>query len=122
MNCVELVGRLVRDPDVRPKVTSFTLAVDRDKKEEGADFPRVVCFGDRAEMVAKSYKKGMLVEVQGKITTGSYEGKYGTVYTTDVRAEHVYVLEWNGKAKPTEAKPVEPKQERFAALDEDVPF
>ena len=124
MNSVELTGRLVRDPDIREKVTSFTLAVDRMRKEDGADYPRIVCFGKRAEMVKGTYKKGMLVEVQGRIVTSSYDGKYGKVYTTDIVADEVKVLDWNREKKEKKEAPImaEPRQEQFASLDEDVPF
>lgn len=118
MNSVQLVGRLVRDPETRGKCTSFTLAIDRPAKqgeEKQTDFPRVICFGK--DFVQEKYKKGMLVEVNGRIMTGSYEGKSGTVYTTDVKAETLQVLDWNRKQEP---KHEESKQ--FAALDDDVPF
>lgn len=121
MNRVELVGRLVRDPQTRGGCTSFTLAVDRPVKDEKqADFPRVVCF--HKDFVQKYYRKGWLVEVSGKIRTGSYEGKYGTVYTTDVLADEVNALEWGKKEQPQEEPKQEEKQVDFAALDDDVPF
>lgn len=123
MNSVELVGRLTRDPETRGKCTSFTLAIDRPVKqgeEKQTDYPRVICFGK--DFVQEKYKKGMLVEVQGKIHTGSYEGKYGTVYTTDVKAESLQVLDWNRKEQPKPEPKAEPMQMDFAAVDEDVPF
>lgn len=116
MNSVQLVGRLTRDPDTRGKCTSFTLAIDRPLKqgeEKQTDFPRVICFGK--DFVQEKYRKGMLVEVQGRIMTGSYEGKNGTVYTTDVKADTLNVLDW-GKQKE------KPRQMDFAALDEEEPF
>lgn len=122
MNSVELVGRLTRDPETRGKCTSFTLAIDRPVKqgeEKQTDFPRVICFGK--DFVQEKYKKGMLVEVIGKIQTGSYQGKYGTVYTTDVKAESLQVLDWN-KTQPKPEPKAEPMQMDFAAVDEDVPF
>ena len=125
MNCVELVGRLVRDPEVRGKCTSFTLAVDRENKEAGADFPRVVTFGKTAELVQKNFKKGRVVSVQGKILTGSYEGRNGKVYTTDVMANEARVIVWGDAPKEApseEPRQAEPKQMDFAAIDDDVPF
>jgi len=123
MNSVELVGRVVRDPEVRGKCTSFTLAVDRENKDAGADFPRVVAFGKTAEIVQKNFKKGRVVSVEGKIMTGSYEGRNGKVYTTDVMATDVRVIVWEDKPKQEEPVYVpEPKQMDFAAIDEDVPF
>ena len=49
MNSVMLVGRLTKDIELRKTgsgtaVTSFTIAVDRNNKEGGADFPRVTVF------------------------------------------------------------------------------
>lgn len=130
MNSVELAGRLVRDPEGSGNVVTFILAVDRNGKDKGADFPRVVAFNKTAEIVSKYFKKGRLVEIQGRIMTGSYDGKNGTVYTTDVCANEVRVLDWNDQksVKPEpEPKKVpepesEPTQESFEALDEDVPF
>lgn len=123
MNSVQLVGRLVRDPEVRGKCTSFTLAVDRESKDAGADFPRIVAFGKTAEIVQKNFKKGRIVSVEGKIMTGSYEGRNGKVYTTDVMATDVRVIVW-GDAPKAEPEPIqpEPRQMDFAAIDEDVPF
>ena len=125
MNRVELVGRVVRDPKVTEKVTSFTIALDRDSKDAGSDFPRVVAFGKTAEIIQKYFTTGRLVSVEGRIQTGSYEGKNGTVYTTDVVADRVKVLEWDKQGHSYSAatnKIEQPRQESFAELDEDVPF
>ena len=124
MNSVELAGRVVRDPEQHNSAVSFTIALDRNGKDAGADFPRVVAFGKTGEIVSKYFKKGRLVEIQGSIMTGSYEGKNGTVYTTDVRANEVKVLDWNDqKSVKAEPEPERvPKQTSFERIDEDVPF
>lgn len=98
MNNVNLIGRLVRDPETRyaqgdqgTAITSFTLAVDRRVKREGqptADYIRIVAFGKTAEFAGKYYHKGLRVGVTGHIQTGSYKDREGrTVYTTDVIAD-----------------------------------
>lgn len=114
MNSVELVGRLVRDPEQRQGAAAFTIAVDRPAKqgeEKQADFIRVVTFGKLGETCGKYLTKGRLVAVQGRIHTGSYEGKDGkTVHTTDVAAQNVDFLD-----SPK-------KQNDFEAIDEPVPF
>ena len=100
MNCVTLVGRLTRDPELRytagsqMPVASFTLAVDRpfSKNSEGptADFIRIVVFGKQAENCSTYLSKGREAAVQGRIQTGSYTKQDGTkVYTTDVIADRV---------------------------------
>ena len=129
MNRVELVGRLTRDPDIRYTadqlcIATFYLAIERPQKkgqDKIIDFPCVKVFGRPAEAVETYCKKGKLVAVTGSIQTGSYEGKNGKVYTTDVVADKVDFL---GTENPTE-KPIEKPEERqmgFASLDDDVPF
>lgn len=92
MNKVVLIGRLVADPEVTDKVAKYTLAVDRQFKQEGqpeADFIRCVVFGKGIEFVSKYLHKGMKIAVDGRIQTGSYSKDDGTkVYTTDVIVEH----------------------------------
>ncbi len=130
MNCVTLIGRLTKDPELRQAgqtpVASFTLAVDRPmSKEKTADFIRIACFGKTAENCEKFLSKGRLVGIQGRIQTGSYKTQSGeTRYTTDVYAERVEFLDKGDKAD----KPSGPSvPEGFQALDEDdemdtVPF
>lgn len=98
MNKVILMGRLVRDPDIRYSngenatvIARFTLAVDRRFKREGeqsADFISCISFGKSAEFAEKYLRKGIKLVVTGRIQTGSYTNKDGQrVYTTDVIVE-----------------------------------
>lgn len=95
MNHVVLIGRLVRDPEIRYSqgekpmaIAKYTLAVDRKYKKEGeqtADFIRCIAFGKNAEFAEKYMSQGRKFAVEGSIQTGSYQNKDGqTVYTTDV--------------------------------------
>ena len=94
MNDVTLLGRLVRDPEIRTGkndfvVATYTLAVDRPWKnkdgEREADFIRCQAFGGAAEFAETYLAKGDPILVKGRIQTGSYENEDGeTVYTTDV--------------------------------------
>lgn len=130
MNSVVLIGRLVRDPEVRytpgtqMAVATFTLAIDRPTgqgKEKQTDFPRITCFGKQAENCERFLAKGRLVGVQGRIQTGSYKNKDGaTVYTTDVAANNVEFLEWGEKKEPSGFEEV---PEGFSSIDDDdIPF
>lgn len=109
-NCM-LIGRLVRDPELRYTqsgiaTAQFTLAVDRnlskDKRQEmeskgqpTADFIRIMTWGKTAELCGNYLSKGTMTAVQGRIQTGSYTNQQGQViYTTDVVAESVKFLEW----------------------------
>ena len=98
MNKVTLIGRVVRDPEIRYSqgasstcVARYTLAVDRKFKQEGqpnADFINCIAFGKLGEFAEKYLHKGVKIAVTGRIQTGSYKNKDGnTVYTTDVVVE-----------------------------------
>lgn len=108
MNCVQLIGRLTKDPETRysgeTAVCHLTLAVNRQRSRDGeqqADFIRIVTFGKQAETVERYLTKGRQVAVNGRIQTGSYKDKDGrTVYTTGVIANNVEFL--GGKSESTE--------------------
>ena len=88
MNRVDLMGRLTKDPETRnstdTKITRFTLAVPRKKRDE-TDFIECVAFGKSAEFAEKYFHKGMKIAITGRIQTGSYTNREGRkVYTTEV--------------------------------------
>ena len=94
MNKVIIMGRLVRDPEVRYSqgaepvaVAKFTLAVDRRFKKEGeqsADFISCTAFKKQAEFVEKYCRQGTKILIVGEWRTGSYTNKDGQkVYTND---------------------------------------
>ena len=111
MNRVVIVGRLVKDPDLRytssgVAVATFTIAVNRpfsnQSGEREADFINCVVWRAPAENVANYLKKGSLAGVDGRIQTRNYEGQDGKrVYVTEVQAESVQFLEPKGNDAPT---------------------
>lgn len=89
MNNVSLIGRLTKDVEERrtqsgTPVASFTLAVDRRKKEDGADFINCIAWDKAAETIAKYVHKGDLFGVTGHIQTRSYEKNGRMNYVTEV--------------------------------------
>jgi single-strand DNA-binding protein len=98
MNKCILIGRLVKDPDVRYSqgqepmaIARYTLAVDRAIKkdrEQTADFISCVAFGKNGEFAEKYLHKGTKIAIEGRIQTGSYEKDGRKVYTTDIVVEH----------------------------------
>lgn len=121
MNSVNLIGNLTKDVEVRyttgekqTAVGRFSLAINSgygDKKR--VDYINIVCFGKTAENCEKWLRKGSKCAVSGRIQTGSYEGKNGKVYTTDIIADSVEFL-----GTKTEAEP-----EGFHKLtDEEIPW
>lgn len=103
LNKVLLLGRLVKDPDVKytqtgKVVTQFTLAVDRPFKDSNGnketDFIPVVVWGKAAELVGNSCQKGHRLLVDGRLQIHSYDAKDGTKrWVTEVIANSVEFIE-----------------------------
>ena len=126
MNKVILMGRLVKEPEVRYSqgaepiaVARYTLAVNRRFKRQGepeADFINCVAFGKTGEFAEKYFKKGQMVSVVGRLQVRSWEDNEGRRrWSTDVIVEEQYFAEGkhdsekNGRSKPA------PEQSRPAA-------
>lgn len=121
-NLVYITGNLVRKNEIKDagatKVLKNTLAVRREmSKEKESDFINVTAFGKTAELINKYTTMGSKVGIQGRIQTGSYEGKNGKVYTTDVIIDKIELLDTR---KREEAKEVEKSLDEIN--DDDLPF
>lgn len=100
LNKVIVMGRLTRDPELRRTqsgvaVASFTVAVDRDFKdqsgERGVDFLDVVAWRSTAEFVCKYFTKGQMAAVEGRLQTRRYLDKQENKRTAvEILAESVY--------------------------------
>ena len=114
MNKVILMGRLVKDPEVRYSqgnqpmaIGKFTLAVDRRIKkdnEQSADFISCTAFGKTGEFVEKYLKKGTKVVVEGRWQTGSYEKNGTKYYTNDCIIESMEFAE-SKRSNETQSEP-----------------
>lgn len=97
MNKVLLIGRAVKDPELKytpgngTAVTTLTIAVDNynsKTNEKGADFIPVVIWGKQAENTAQYVTKGSQVAISGRISVRNYEAQDGTKrYITEVVAD-----------------------------------
>ena len=101
LNHIVLMGRLVRDPELRRTasgipVASFRIAVDRDfgNRETGekeADFIDVVAWRQTGEYVSKYFTKGRMAVVSGRLQMRSWTDKEGNKRTSaEVVADNVY--------------------------------
>lgn len=98
MNNVSLIGRLTKDVEERrtqngTHVVSFTLAVDRRKKEDSADFIPCIAWDKAADTIAKYVHKGDLFGVTGYIQTRNYEKDGRMNYFTEVVTTSFQFLE-----------------------------
>ena len=103
INRAVLTGLLTRDPELRyttsgTAVVSFTLAVDRQFRNQNgdrdADFVNCVIWRKSAENFSNFTHKGSLVGVEGRIQTRNYENQQGNrVYVTEVVVDNFALLE-----------------------------
>ena len=98
MNKVFLMGRLTADPEFSMTQSGmamcrFSIAVDRPSRqgeEKQADFFRVVCWQQTAEMVNRYFVKGKPVIVEGRIQNNNYTDNNGVKhYGTDIVADRI---------------------------------
>ncbi len=108
LNRVIEMGRLTRDPELRytqsqVPVVSFSIAVDRDYKDQSgdrrADFFEVTAWRSSAEFVSKYFSKGKMIIVEGKLRLDQYTTQEGE------KRSKVYILADNvrfGDSKKSE--------------------
>ena len=102
MNKVVLIGRLVRDPELRYTgnnlpVATFSIAVNRNFSnqagEREADFINIVVWRKQAENCKNYLTQGSQVAIEGRIQTRNYDDQNGQKrYVTEVVADNVEFL------------------------------
>lgn len=110
-NLVILTGRLTKEPELKfgasgTAYCKFTLAVNRMKKDDPADFIFCSAFGKTAELVAEYVKKGNNLGVQGRLQQDTYEKDGEKISKTGVTVDKIEFLESN----KTESTTSEPKK------------
>ena len=129
LNKVFLQGRLVADPELRhtqqgTPVASYRLAVDRgykskDPNAQNADFINVVSWRNTAEFVAKHFKKGDSLTVQGRAEVRKYTDKDGNNReTVEIIADSVYFGE---KKRDTSEQNTAPVPDDFEPIEDEFP-
>ena len=126
-----LMGRLTRDPELRhtqsgTAVCSFTLAIDRDRKdangEKQTDFIDCVAWNKQAEFVAQWFSKGMMAIVVGRIQSRKWQDQNGNNRTAlELNCEEVSF----GETKKNRDSNSGRQNSDFADMpeeDSDVPF
>jgi single-strand DNA-binding protein len=127
LNQVHLIGRLVRDPELRAlptgtSVCAFSLATNsafvtkEGKKEETSEFHPIVVFGKTADIAAQYLKKGRLLFVEGRLQTRTWEDAQGVKHwKTEIVADRIqFGPKAGAKADAAEAVVATPHGERVA--------
>lgn len=131
LNKAILIGRLVRDPELRrtqngTAVASFTLAIDRPQDKNGnrqTDFIDCVAWTHTAEFVCKWFTKGMLAVVVGQIQSRNWEDKHGNKRTSiEVKVDELQFGESKKSRESGSAPNVNANDFNELDDDSDVPF
>lgn len=135
LNKIILMGRLVRDPEMRQTgsgkpVANFAIAVDRDFKaqngEKETDFIDIVAWRNTAEFVSKYFTKGRMAVVEGRLQIRDWTDKDGGKRrSAEVVADNVYFGDSKKDSSDTAPSYAEPAEQEFAEVDEEdgeLPF
>ena len=131
LNKIVIQGRLCSTPELRRTqsgvaVTTFTLAVDRDFKNNGekeTDFIDVVAWRNTAEFVCNYFTKGRMALAEGRIQIREWKDKEGNNRRiAEVVADHVYFAD--SKKDSPEYKPSGEQYGSFRETEDDgnLPF
>jgi single-strand DNA-binding protein len=113
LNRITLQGRITKDIELRytnsgKAVTSFTIAVDRDRKDasgnRGVDFVDCTIWDKGAEFAAQYFSKGSQAVVDGRLQFREWKDKDGNNRrNAEVLVENIYFC--GSKAENTSAAP-----------------
>ncbi|HOO70499.1 MAG TPA: single-stranded DNA-binding protein [Spirochaetota bacterium] len=140
LNKVMLIGRLVRDPELRytpngASVASFSIANNRTyvasgEKKEMVSFFNCVAWGKTAEFITQYCKKGNRVGIEGRLQQRSWEDQQGNKRNTvEITVENIQNLtpRDTGFDQQTESPAAEPDIQGSPGIDnpfsdDDIPF
>ena len=120
LNRIVIMGRLVRDPDLRrtqagTAVAAFTLAVERDFKdaatgERTADFIDCVAWRQTGEFVSRYFSKGRMAVAEGRLQLRDWVDRDGNKRrNAEVIVEQMYFGDSKSDSGQKSGQPV-PKE------------
>ena len=111
MNAVNIVGRLVKDPEIKKTddgrtVCDLRFAIDDPfSKSDRSDFITVTTFGVQAENCDKYLRKGLMAGITGRIRSDVYTDADGIKrYPVKIMADRVQYLEYPERARESQAE------------------
>lgn len=131
LNKVSIIGNLGKDPEIRTtpsgkKVANFSVCTsdrwtDKEgKKQESAQWHRLVAWGPLAEIIEKYVRKGSQAYFEGKLDYRKYTGKDGIErYSTEIVVSEMQML----GGKSAESAPQSSQESMPIPPDDDLlPF
>lgn len=156
LNKAQVIGRVGGDPEIKylpsgDAVANFSVATTekwKDKnsgeQQERTEWHRVNAFGKLAEIIGEYVTKGMLIYVEGRLTTREWEKDGQKHYSTEIKCDNMKMLsrpDGDENATRQQQRPAQrpaqqqrpaagnqqrPAQQRSASgfedMDDDIPF
>ena len=126
INHVTLHGRFTDVPQLRKtnsgkSVCSFTLAVDKVKREDPADFINCVAWERTAEFVTNYFTRGQEAAIEGRLANRKYEDRDGNKrYVTEVIVQTIDFCGKKYAAYDRDGNHREPEQPTSTSAFEDL--
>ena len=137
VNKAILLGRVGKDPEVRTvgesKVATFSLATSERYKDsktgewkENTEWHNIVCWRNTAEIAEKYVQKGMMLYIEGKLRTRSWDKDGEKRYVTEIIADVLQLLDKRQETQTAAPAPAPQAQKRFNTTplpvdDDDLP-
>ena len=142
LNKVIMIGRLVRDPELRytpggTAVASFSVANNRtytvnNEKKEQASFFNCIAWSKLGELIVQYCKKGSRIGIEGRLQQRSWEDQNGNKRSTiEIVTENVQFLSGRDSApgdiqidmpSATQSAPMPADVDNNPFSDDDIPF
>ena len=134
VNRVTLIGHLGKDPEIKftpsgVALAKFSLATSSKRKDaEGnykdhTEWHNIVLWKRQAEVAGEYLKKGMMVYIEGRIQTRSWEDDQGQrKYMTEIVGDRMQMFPRKTEGEQAAAPKKEKTEEAPPAEDEDLPF
>jgi single-strand DNA-binding protein len=136
INRVMIIGRLIREPEVRQipsgaTVATFSVAnnktyMSNNEKREDVSYFNCIMWGKGGETFAKYAKKGQQVSLDGRLQQRRWQDKEGkTRSIIEIVVENFQFLSYNKEgnqetSRDSELFPADPNSNTFS--NEDIPF
>ena len=121
------MGRLTADVEIKAtasgkSVAAFTIACDRDFGERETDFINCVAWQNKAEFIAKWFRKGDMIALMGRLAMRSYETDNGKRTVYEINVEDAYFCGNKGIAGAEVKAIKEPEFETISPDNIELPF
>lgn len=130
-NKVVLFGRLGRDPETNVfqnggSATNFSIATDESYKDrdgnkvERTEWHNIVFNGKAGEVIAKYFRKGSRIYLEGKLRTRTYEVNGENRYITEIIGHSFEFVDPASTQQQSEPAPMDPSGGN--GDEDDLPF